>query len=62
MNQEFTQKEIDEARNQLCFNMCSHYDLDFNCNWPEKSLIKMTIEDGLPPWLTDIMIDEFSKN
>lgn len=62
IDEDFTQKELNEAKSQLCFNLCSHYDEKFSIENPEKSIVKMTVEEGLPPWLLDIMIDEFSKN
>ena len=60
--EDFTEKELAEARSQLCFNICSHHDEKFSINSPEKSIVKMSIEGNLSPWLLDIMIDEFSKN
>ena len=38
MPEDFTQKELAEARSQLCFNICSHYDEKFSIKNPEKSI------------------------
>lgn len=62
MPEDFTQKELAEARSQLCFNICSHYDEKFSIKNPEKSIVRMTVEGDLPPWLLDVMTDEFSKD
>lgn len=62
MLEDFTEKELAEARSQLCFNICSHYDEKFSIKNPEKSIVRMTVEGDLPPWLLDIMTDEFSKD
>ena len=58
MTEDFTEKELVEARSQLCFNICSHYD-EKN---PEKSIVRMTVEGDLPSWLLDVITDEFSKD
>lgn len=60
MTEDFTEKELVEARSQLCFNICSNYGEKF-IN-PEESIVKMTVEGDLPSWLLDIMIDEFSSD
>lgn len=62
MLENFTDEELAEAKSQLCFNLCSHYDEKFSIKNPEYSILKMTIEAGLPSWLLDIFEDEFSKN
>lgn len=62
MPEDFTQKELAEARSQLYFNICSHYDEKFSIENPEKSIVRMTVEGDLPPWLLGIMTDEFSKD
>ncbi len=62
IDEDFTKKELNEAKSQICFNICSHYDDKFSIENPEKSIVKMTVEGDLPSWLLDIMINEFSKN
>lgn len=48
MSEDFTEKELAEARSQLCFNICSHYDEKFSIKNPEKSIVRMTVEGDLP--------------
>ena len=53
MTEQFTTRELEEARRQLCFNICSHYDTEFSRDNPEKAIVVMTVEASLPPWLLD---------
>ena len=62
MGKDFTEKELNEAKSQICFNICSHYDEKFSIKNPEKSIVKMTVEGDLPPWFIDVITDEFSKD
>lgn len=41
----FSEEELAEARTQLCFNICSHYDCKLTIKDFEEVVIKMTIED-----------------
>lgn len=62
MTENFTPEELEEARKQLCFNICSHYDASFSRDNPEKAIVMMTIEADLPSWLIDQLDMAFRDN
>lgn len=57
---ELTPEEILDAKTIACFNICSHYDSAFTPESPEESLLKMTVNGDLPPWLIELISDEMT--
>ena len=60
-DENITDEELAEAKTQLCLNICSNYDPRFNIHDLETSLLKMTLEAGIPQWELEIIENEFQS-